>query len=134
MGLAERRRIAEIKTTTTAQTETAKSELGLPIDFDTTTLIEEAGVLDGYDYYKTYCVPMVINVFKEIMSDDMGKSAVKEKIKAVKIINTSKSTTEGGAKGLELKEGELIIKMGFYQYSDILWDEADLKTKIENML
>lgn len=136
MGLAERRKIAEIKETVSEYQNEAKSavDFDLKFDFDTTTLPEDNVVLSGYDYYKGYCMPMVVNIIKDINKDSIGKDAFKAKIKSVKIINTSTKGDDPGQKEVILKDGELLIKYGFYNYSDKVWGEDELKTEIENML
>jgi hypothetical protein len=136
MGLAERRRIATIKEETTiAQTQfNSIINVEIPLTFDTTTLPEDMGVLDNYDYYKDYVIPAIIRIFKDLTKDDLGKEAVKSTIKSVKIINTSKNVDDSGEKSIALHEGELLIKFGFYRYSDAIWDENELKAKIENLL
>jgi hypothetical protein len=117
MGLAERRRIAEIKDQLPVMQEQLKGIVGyeLPFTFDTTTFPEDAKVLDGYDYYKDYGMPMALRIFKDIAKDELGKSAVKEKT-------------------LSLENGLLLVKYGFYSYSDMVWGEDELKLKIENLL
>jgi hypothetical protein len=136
MGLAERRRIAAIKDTVTAAQAEFKAATGLeiPFDFDTTTLPEDEGVLNGYDYYKEYAMPMIIRIFKDLTRDAMGKEAVLEKIKSIKILNTSTNADNSGEKAIALSGGELQIKYGFNYYNGNSWTEDDMKTKIENML
>ncbi|MEM9980945.1 MAG: hypothetical protein AAF734_00520 [Bacteroidota bacterium] len=136
MGLAERRRIAEIK----GENATYQSEfndvtgMDIPIEIDASTFPENKVVLDGYKSYKAYGVPMVINIFKDVCKDNLGKEAVKEKIKSVRVVNTSKNGEDSGEMEVVLNDGELLIKYGFYQYSDKLWGETELKEKIEEML
>ena len=136
MGLTERRRIADIKDQTTPAQAEIKAITGydLSLNFDTTTFPEDSVVLDGYDYYKDYAVPMILRIFKDITKDALGKTAAQEKIKSIKIINTSKKGDDPGTKELSLTNGELLISYGFYQYSDNVWGEDELKSKIENLL
>ena len=136
MGLAERRKIAEIKETVSEFQQQAHAVVGfeLPFEFDTTTFPEDEKVLAGYEYYKDYGMPMMVNILKEINKDNIGKEAFKAKIKSVKLINTSKNGDDPGQKEVSLNEGELLVKYGFYNYSDKVWGEEELRTKIENML
>ncbi len=137
MGLAERRRIAAIKQDAETAKATFVKETGLTqvgFDFDINTLSEDEKLLDGYDYYKDYLMPQVTRIFKSIASDDLGKEAVAEKIKSIKIVNSSKSELEPGKKALELKNGELLITYGVSYSSSDMWYEDDLKSKIENLL
>ncbi len=136
MGLDERRRIAAIQEETSQTSNELSKLIGfeLPIGFDTTTLPEDEGVLNSYDSYKEYALPLVIKVFGKICVDDLGKNAVKEKINTIKLINTSKNVDDAGEKSLTLENGELLIKMSFYYYSDKLWGEEELKNAIENLL
>lgn len=136
MGLEQRRKIAEIKETVSGYQKEAQAavEFDLPFELDTTTFPEDEGVLSGYDYYKDYGMPMVVNILKEINKDSIGKEAFKAKIKSVKLVNTSKKGDDPGQKEVLLNGGELLIKYGFYQYSDMVWGEDELKSKIENLL
>ncbi len=136
MGLAERRKIAEIKETVSGYKKEAEAAAGfsLPFEFDTTTLPEDDVVLSGYDYYKEYGMPMLVNIIKDINKDNVGKDAFKAKIKSVKMVNTSKNGDDAGEKEVSIHDGELLVKYGFYRYSDKVWGEDELKSKIENML
>ncbi len=136
MGLNERRRIAAIQEESSQATSELSKIIGfdLPISFDASTLPENEGVLNSYDSYKEYGLPMVIKIFSQICIDDLGKNAVKEKIAAIKLINTSKNVDDAGEKSLTIENGELLIKMSFYYYSDKLWGEEELRKAIENLL
>ncbi len=136
MGLNERRRIAAIQEEVAQAPAELSKIIGfeLPISFDVNTLPEDEGVLNSYDSYKEYALPMVIKIFGRICIDDLGKNAVKEKITTIKLINTSKNVDDTGEKSLTLENGELLIKMGFYYYSDKLWAEEELEKAIENLL
>jgi hypothetical protein len=137
MGLAERRRISAIKETIPTFQQEFQSVTGLqvPIDFDVTSIPEDSGVLDGYDYYKDSLFPLVTRVFQSIAGDDLGKEAVNEKIKSIKMVNVSTDGNTPGTKDLLLNsDGELLIKYGITYYSGDVWSEDTLKEKIENML
>lgn len=136
MGLAERRRIAEIKATLPEfqQKMDALAGYSLPFSFDTETLPEDPDVLSSYDFYKDYVMPGLLRIFEDILKDDLGKEAVKKTIQAIRVSNTSTNGDDSGSKGLVLKDGELHVTFGFYRYSDQIWDEAALKAEIEKML
>ncbi len=136
MGLAERRRIATIKEEADTAQKLFSSTINteIPLLFDTTTLPEDAGVLDSYDYYKDYVIPAIIRIFKDLTKDELGKEAVKSTIKSIKIVNTSKNVDDSGKKSVALTDGELLVTFGFYRFSDAVWDENELRGKIENML
>lgn len=136
MGLAERRRIATIKEEADTAQKLFSSTISteIPLLFDTTTLPEDAGVLDSYDYYKDYVIPAIIRIFKDLTKDELGKEAVKSTIKSIKIVNTSKNVDDSGKKSVALTDGELLVTFGFYRFSDAVWDENELRGKIENML
>lgn len=138
MGLAERRRIAEIKDKhlprfQQALTEAVGSEL--PFEIDISSFPEDPKVLDCYDYYyESYGPGMVVNVMKEVCVDQMGKDAVRAAIKKIVFQNVAKSSEAPGEKELKLENGTLIIRESFYGYSDKLFDPSELKKAIENML
>ncbi len=136
MGLAERRRIAAItqEADQAAQTFEKNIGLGITLQLDTTTFPEETGVLDSYDYYKEYGLPAITRIFEDLTKDKLGKEAVQAHIKTVKVINTSKNGADAGEKAVTLANGELLIKFGFYNYSDKVWDENNLRQEIENLI
>ncbi len=136
MGLAERRRIAAIKDKYSTATKQLQDAIGfeLPLSFDADTLPEDVAVLDSFDYYESYAIPMVINIFKDICRDDLGVEAVKAHIQSIHLVNTSQHGEDPGEKSLSLQDGKLLIKYGFYQYSDSLWGEDLLKKEIEALL
>ena len=82
MGLAERRRIAAIaKDVEEAQAQMREvAGYDLPLQLQLETFPEIPEILDGYDSYKGYCLPAIVNVFRSLLSDDLGRQAVKERI------------------------------------------------------
>lgn len=136
MGLAERRKIR----TFADGLEEAQSELNtflgfeLPITLDLESFPEDPAVISGYEYYKQYGFPQVVEVFKSIGQDDLGKDAIRESIASVTVRNTAKDANDGGERSLVFDGKNLIINMGFYSYSDQLWDTSSLISEIEAKL
>ncbi|MCA9796807.1 MAG: hypothetical protein KC910_33585 [Candidatus Eremiobacteraeota bacterium] len=136
MGLAERRKIqSAAEGLSDAQAELDK-ELGfqLPVELQTSSFPEDKDVLYGYDSYKDYGFPMVCRVLKKVGCDDLGKEALREKVTRVAIVNTATDSSNGGEKSVELADGLLTIKLGWYSYSDKLFGEDEMREKIEALL
>lgn len=138
MGLAERRRIAVIKDSHGPRFQNelnAAIGFELPFEIDVATIPENSTILDCYDYYyESYGPGMVVTIFKDLCKDDLGKEAVKAKIKKIVFQNTAKTPEEAGDKDLKLEGGTLFVRESFYGYSDKLFGEADLRKMIEDML
>ena len=138
MGLAERRRIATIAEQVPAIAAQIQGFVGddIPFTFDATSLPENKVVLDSFDSYNDYYgLPMMVKVIKEISRDKMGKEALRDKVKAIRFVNTSTGPDDSGEKTVSISpEGELVVKCGFYGSSDKLWGADELREKIEAML
>lgn len=138
MGLAERRRVANIKDNHTKRFQAElNSAIGfeLPFEIDIATIPENNTVLDCYDYYyESYGPGLVVKVMKQVCVDTMGREAVQEKIKKIVFQNTAKSPDLPGDKSVALENGTLYVRESFYGYSDKLYGEDDLLKTIESML
>lgn len=136
MGLAERRKIKTFCDGLEEAQNDLNKHLGfeLPVSLDIESFPEDPAVVAGYECYKQYGFPQAIEVLKEVGQDDMGKEALKEQISAVIVRNTSTSGDDGGERSVALEDKTLTIKVGFYGYSDKLWDQAALRSQIEAML
>jgi hypothetical protein len=138
MGLAERRRIMEIKENHAPRFQKELNEAAgfdLPLEIDIASFPENATVLDCYNYYyESYGPGLVPQVFKDICKDQLGRDAVKDKIKKVVFQNTANSPEDPGDKEVKIEGGTLFVRESFYGYSDKLFGADDLRTAIENML
>lgn len=136
MGLAERRKIKDFADGLGEAQEELNQFLGfeLPVSLDLESFPEDPAVVSGYEFYKEYGFPQTIEALKEIGSDDLGKQALREQIQSVLVQNTSTGQDAGGECSLTLDDKKLIVKMGFYNYSDKLWDKAELVSQIESKL
>lgn len=138
MGLAERRRVAEIKDQHTPRFQSelnAAIGFSLPFEIDVTTFPENKTVLDCYDYYYQSLGPaLVVTVFKSLCSDQLGKDAVQAKIKKIVFQNTASSPEAPGEKSVQIEGDTLFVREGFYGYSDKLFGESDLKSALEAAL
>lgn len=90
MGLTEKRAIKAFQdnayVTLTKEIDTIA---GFPLEFDVkwdTLAVDDYGHLYEEGFTKVYFKP-VINAFKDIASDDMGKEALKETVKKIVIKN-----------------------------------------------
>ena len=136
MGLAERRRIAAVAEDLKDGQAKLDQVVGyqLPLECDLSKFPEVPEIIGGYESYKDYVFPMIVRIFTDLCKDALGRQAVKEKIGAVVVENTSISASDGGHKGLSLDGSTLKIQYGFYGYSDKIWDERELLQCIENLL
>ena len=136
MGLAERRMIAKVDEGLQEVASGLRSHLGydIALEIDKESFPENKAVLDGYEYYKEYGFPMMGRIMTRIGVDDMGKEALRDKIRKVVVINTGVDESNGGEKSLSLADGVLTVKQGWYSYSDKLFDEDALLQQIESLL
>lgn len=138
MGLEEKRRLAAIRENHIPRfASEMKTACGfdLPFEINVATFPENKTILDCYDYYfESYGPGLVITVFKDLCKDNLGKDAVKEKIKKVIFENTAKTPEDKGGKEVKIENGTLFVRESFYGYSDILFGETDLRQAIEAML
>lgn len=138
MGLAERRRIATIKETHAPRfAKELKDATGtdIPFELDIASFPEDVVILDCYDsYFESYGPGMVVKIMQGVCADDLGKQAVKEKFDKIVFQNTAKSPEDKGEKAVLIDSRTLFIRESFYGYSDLLFGEDELKTKIESML
>lgn len=136
MGLAERRRIALIGEELKKAQSNLEAVIGhsMPLICDLTRFPEVPEILDSYEGYKDYFFPMLERIFQDICKDELGRQAVREKVQSIEMQNTSTSASEGGTMEVGLEDGRLIIRYGFYSYSDRIWGEEPLRRAIENLL
>ena len=138
MGLAERRRVVNIKDNHTKRFQaelTSAIGFELPFEIDIASFPENATILDCYDYYyESYGPGLVVKVMKEVCGDDLGRDAVKAKLKKIVFQNTAKTPESPGDKSVSIESETLFVRESFYGYSDKLFGESDLRTAIEAML
>ena len=94
MGLAERRAVQTAKDTDyKAFEEKMKGICGydVALNFDWAAVENHAECTSICERkkYNDYMLDRVVNVFTSVCSDDMGKSAVREKLKEVKMVPTT---------------------------------------------
>jgi len=138
MGLAERRRIADIKENKLPKFQEQLNEacgFDLPFEFKIDSLPEDTTVLDCFDFYIDSLGPgLVVSLMRELCKDAIGKKAAKAAIKKVVFVNTAKSPEDKGEKSFSLKDGTLKISCSFYGYSDLLYSQEELLPLVEALL
>jgi hypothetical protein len=138
MGLAERRKIAEIKTKHVPQLQQELNEavgFALPFEIDVASFPEDKDVLAGYEYYYEDRGPAaLVRAMRELCCDDLGKEALQAKVKQIVFQNVGVNKDTSGEKELKLENGVLYIRAGFYGYGDKLFQEDELRIAFENML
>jgi hypothetical protein len=138
MGLAERRRIAEIKEKHLPRFQKEIEEAAgfpLPLEIDLASFPEDAAVLDCYFYYfESYGPGLVASVLRRICADSIGREAVRAKVQRVVFRNGASSADSPKEKSVKLEGGTLTVEESFYGYSDKLFDEDELTRAIEAML
>ncbi len=140
MGLRERRAIHEIKTVVQPQYQAKLDELlgwHLPMDLDWDSFPELDSPIEGFmrnDY--AYSFELVLSVMKPITADDIGKTAVKEKIQSIVFVNYNKTGSDTGGRHVELTNGRLEIHCGWGSYSSEIYDNYnnEFQKLVEDLL
>lgn len=120
MGLAERRAAMEFEASTYPELKKQIHEAaGYPVEIvvDWESLSKESKYLKSWNraWPKIYFEP-IIEAFKEICADDMGRAALKEKL--AKIVVQNKKTSYSG-QWSEIAEGTLTLDYMFTNVDDV---------------
>lgn len=140
-GLAERRAIAAYAKDVWPQYEKSiQDAAGFPVAIELNlNSLALPGYADSYanpDYLQNTVIEPVIRSFKAIAADDMGKTALKEKLKSVVILYDEKTAPASNyADGLTFEDGKLTINWKpFSNTGDIEPRTKALTTLLESKL
>lgn len=140
-GLAERRAIAAYaKDIWPSYEKSIQDAAGFPVAIELNlNSLALPGYADSYtnpDYLQNTVIEPVIRSFKAIASDDMGKTALQEKLKSVVIFYDEKTApTSNYANGLTFEGGKLTINWKpFSNVGDIEPRTKALTTLLESKL
>ncbi len=139
MGLAEKRAIEGFKANKlNAIQKQMESITGFPVEFDI-AWDNFGSQLEGKsnpeeamnEYMEGMFFNPIINAFRSICSDDMGKTALKGSLKKIQMINTG---SHYGEYGVSYDSG--VLKLDFYytNVDQVAEREAAIRTKVESAL
>lgn len=136
MSLTTRRLMQKIKEETAAAENVlaAKTGLTIPLNVDESSFPDDEDVLNDFMVHKIYGLTSVVDALTIITADNLGKEAVSDEIKNIKLINTAKSFKDKGSKSVKLVDGELQISCAFSEGSDNLYRPEELAKAIERLL
>lgn len=123
MGLNERRKIEELKTVTLpGRVKEIEEICGQPIPYevDWATLADDAEGLNFLDNVSCHRLNMAL---RTICIDDMGKQAIRETLKLIKLANV-KTTAE---KSLSLNDGVFEMKCAYAQKMEGAFSDNDIR-------
>lgn len=139
MGLAEKRAIEGFKTSQyTDFKKQIEGILGASVEFDIAWdnfSMQLEGRSNPTEAMSEYMAGMffqpMINAFKSICSDDMGKTALKESLKKVQMLNSGNYYSDSG---VTYDSG--VLKLDFYyaNVDQVADRETAIRTKIESAL
>ncbi len=92
MGLAERRRLKELREIVVpSRQRELEAATGLPLALTVAweSLAEDTNPIMRLD---EHCFQRIIDAFKDVCRDDLGREAIVAKVKRVHVINSSNST------------------------------------------
>ncbi|MCK6597635.1 MAG: hypothetical protein L6Q37_04665 [Bdellovibrionaceae bacterium] len=139
MGLAEKRAIESFKSGKFNEFQKQiEGIIGFAVEFDI-SWDNFGSQLEGRsnpsetmnDYMEGMFFAPMINAFRSICSDDMGKTALKSALKKIQMINTGNYY---GDSGVVFETG--VLKLDFYyaNVQDVVIRETSIRTKIEAAL
>jgi hypothetical protein len=130
MGLAERRKIKELQETTLpARVKEIEEICGAPIPYevDWDSLADDAEGLNFLDNLSCHRLNMALRV---ICQDDLGKEAVRESLKAVRLKNVrSKADMK-----MTFEQGVLEMHCAYALHTDGMFSDADIRTLLMQKL
>ncbi len=106
MGLAERRRLKELRESVVpARQKELAAAAGVPLTLTVAweSLAEDTNPIMRLD---EYCFQRVVDAFKDVCRDELGKEAVAAKVKRVHVIN---STNSSWSETCQLQDGVLTL-------------------------
>src|SRR5262245_31380656 len=119
MGLAERRKIKELQETTLPERVKEIEEIcgkAIPYDVDWDSLADDAEALNFMDNISCHRLNMALRV---ICQDDMGKEAIRDTIKVVKLKNVKNK----GDMKIALNDGALEMHCAYALRTDGMFSD-----------
>jgi hypothetical protein len=123
MGLNERRKIKELQETTFPERTKEIAEISgkaVPYDVAWETFAEDAGALNFVDNVACHRLNMALRV---ICQDDLGKQAVRDGLKSVKLTNVKAAAD----KKLSFEGGTLTMAGAYGQGLTGAWSDGEIR-------
>ena len=123
MGLNERRKIEELKTTTFPQRVKEIEEIcgkAVPYEVDWNSISDDAEALNFIDNISCHRLNMALRI---ICQDDMGKEAIRETVKKIKLKNVKGI----GEKSLGFADGALDMQCAYAQKMDGAFSDNEIR-------
>lgn len=123
MGLEERRKIKELQDITLPERTQELTEItggAIAYDVDWESFADDLEGLNFLDNLACHRINMALRV---ICSDDLGKEAVCESIKAIRLTNS----TEMGDRSISLGEGVLELKYPFAMRTEAYYSDNEIR-------
>ena len=130
MGLNERRKIEELKTTTfPGRVKEIEEICGKPVgyDVDWDSLVDDAEGLNFLDNISCHRLNMALRM---ICQDDLGKEAVRDGLKSVKL----KNVKDKAAMRMDFQNGVLEMHCAYALRTDGMYSDNEIQKVIEKGL
>ena len=130
VGLNERRKIKELQDTTfPARVKEIEEICGkaIPYDVDWDSLADDAEALNFIDNLSCHRLNMALRV---ICQDDMGKQAVRDGLKQIKL----KNVKDKGEMKISFDDGVLDMRCAYAQRTDGMFSDNQIRELLTNKL
>lgn len=130
MGLNERRKVKELQDTVLPGRVKEIEEIcgkGIPYDIDWPSIQDDAEALNFMDNVSCHRLNMALRM---ICIDDMGKEAVREGLKSVKLVNVK----DKAAKSLAFDGGVLTMKCAYAKGLDGAFSDGEIRELLTKKL
>jgi hypothetical protein len=130
MGLNERRKIKELQEVTLPARVKEIEEIcgvAIPYDVDWESLADDAEALNFLDYISCHRLNMALRM---ICQDDLGKQAVRDGLKLVKLRNVR----DKAAMKMSLESGVLEMRCAYALRTDGMFSDGDIRALLEQKL
>ena len=129
MGLAEQRKMKELRETTLPERVKEIAEIcGAPIPYevDWQSLANDAEGLNFLDNLSCHRLNMALRV---ICQDDLGKEAIRESLKLIRLKNVPKDQMK-----LAFDDGVLEMHCAYALRTEGMWSDNDIRNKLMEKL
>src|SRR5262249_32148508 len=130
MGLNERRKIKELQETTLPGRVKEIEEIcgkAIPYEVDWDSLADDATALNFIDNVSCHRLNMALRV---ICQDDLGKEAVREELKVVKM----KKVKEKSAMNISFNDGVLEVRCDYAQGASGMFSDGEIREELMKKL
>jgi len=125
VGLAEKRKIKELQDTVLPEREAEIVEIcgaAIPYEVDWDSFADDLEGLNFMDNLSCHRLNMALRV---ICMDDMGKEAVAESVKVIRLKNVAKDEMR-----LALVDGALEMHCAYALRTDGMWGDDEIRTEL----